>query len=178
MERTIRLERLLPYPHEQVWEALTNQRVLASWLMENDFVPKLGQEFTFHMKPQRGWDGLTYCEVIELEAGKRVAYTYRGEATGEKTLACAGIHSRKVDKVGKNIFTQLDTVLRFTLTPEIGCDGKESTQLVMEHSGFKGIKLMVVSLVMGYGWNKILRRLSAVLDAQGWDVGEAVRVQA
>jgi len=36
----------------------------------------------------------------------------------------------------------------------------------MEHTGFKGIKLMVVSLIMGYGWSKLLRRLSATLEAQ------------
>jgi len=167
MERNIRLERLLPYPHEQVWQAVTDQRILGSWFMENDLVPKLHQEFTFHMKPQRGWDGLTHCEIIELEAGKRIAFTYRGEATGEKPLACAGIDSRNAEKVVKSIFTQLDTVLSFTLTPQITADGVEQTQLVMEHTGFKGFKLMVVSFIMGYGWGKVLRRLSTTLEQQG-----------
>jgi uncharacterized protein YndB with AHSA1/START domain len=166
MERNIRLERLLPYSHEQVWQAITDSRLLGSWFMPNDLVPKLGQEFTFHMKPQRGWDGITHCEIIELEAGKRIAFTYRGEATGEKALACANIHSRNADKVGKGIFTQLDTVLSFTLTPEYTCGGVEQTTLVMEHTGFKGFKLMVVSFIMGAGWNKLLRKLSTTLEAQ------------
>ena len=167
MEHNIRLERLLPYPHEQVWQAITDQSTLSAWFMPNDLVPKLGQQFTFHMKPQRGWDGLTHCEIIELEAGKRIAFTYRGEASGEKPLACAGIDSRNAEKVVKSIFTKLDTVLSFTITPKPSTDGVEYTQLVMEHTGFKGIKLMVVSLIMGHGWSKVLRRLSAELDAQG-----------
>lgn len=166
MERNIRIEQTLPYPCEQVWQAITDPKILSSWFMPTDIVPKLGQAFTFHMKPQRGWDGVTHCEIIELEVGKRIAFTYRGEATGEKALACAGVHSRKADKVGKNLFTQLDTVLSFTLTPEYSCGGVESTVLVMEHTGFKGLKLMVVSLIMGSGWRKLLRRLSATLDAQ------------
>jgi len=166
MEHNIRIERLLPYPHEQVWQAITDSKILGSWFMPNDLVPKLHEEFRFQMKPQKGWDGLTHCEVIELEAGKRIAFTYRGEASGEKALACANIHSRNADKVGKNIFTQLDTVLSFTLTPEYSCGGIEQTQLVMEHTGFKGLKLMVISLIMGYGWRKVLKRLSAVLERQ------------
>ena len=166
MEHNIRLERTLPYPHEQIWQAITDQHILGAWFMPNDIVPKLGQEFAFHMKPQRGWDGMTYCQIIELEPGKRIAFTYRGEATGEKALACANIHSRNANKVGKNIFTQLDTVLSFTLTPEYTCGGVEQTTLVMEHTGFKGIKLMVVSLIMGYGWRKLLRRLSTTLEQQ------------
>ncbi|MBI1281544.1 MAG: SRPBCC domain-containing protein [Anaerolineaceae bacterium] len=174
MEHNIKIERLLPYSHEQVWQAITDQKILSSWFMPNDFVPKLHQEFQFQMKPQRGWDGLTHCEVIELEPGKRIAFTYRGEATGEKALACANVHSRSADKVGKNIFTQLDTVLSFTLTPEYTCGGVEQTQLVMEHTGFKGLKLMVISLIMGYGWRKVLKRLSMVLEAQTKDAAVPV----
>ena len=165
MERTIKLERLLLYPPDMVWKAITDARTLGSWFMEGDIEPKLHHEFMFRRPPQRGWDGLTYCEVIELESEQRIAYTYRGKASGEKTLACAGIHSDAADTVGKNIFTELDTVLRFTLTPDATCDGKIQTHLTLEHSGFKGFQLMVVSLVMGYGWSKLLRKLPIVLEA-------------
>ena len=163
MKRNIRLERLLPYPPERVWYALTEQQTLASWFMPNDLVPRLNYSFTFHMKPQRGWDGITHCEVIELEALCRLAFSYRGEASGEKPLACAGINSRVADSAAKGIFTRLDTVLRFTLTPERGADGKESTRLILEHTGFQGFKLVIVSLIMGFGWRKLLRRLDATL---------------
>ncbi len=70
----------------------------------------------------------------------------RGEATGEKALACAGIHSDTAGKVTKGIFAQLDTVLSFSLEPTCG-----GTILYLEHSGYKGLKLVIVSLIMGMG---------------------------
>jgi uncharacterized protein YndB with AHSA1/START domain len=185
MKRTIRIEKVLPHPVDRVWAALTDPRLLGSWLMENDFAPKLHHQFTFHMKPQRGWDGITHCEVIELDAPRRVAYTYRGEATGEKTLACAtsvGMVSENVDlklrkAAGRGVFTRLDTVLRFTLTPESSCDGTEKTHLLMEHEGFTGLKLVIVSVVMGMGWKKrVIPRLESLLDRVGH--GKARTVEA
>jgi uncharacterized protein YndB with AHSA1/START domain len=163
MQRNIRIEQVLPYPREKVWQALTDQRTLAAWFMDNDFEPELNHEFTFHMKPQRGWDGITHCKVIEFEPLQSVAYTYRGKASGEKPLACAGINSEVADEALKGVFAELDTVLRFTVTSEPSSDGAENTRLVLEHNGFKGFKLMIVSFIMGAGWHKILRRLSTLL---------------
>jgi uncharacterized protein YndB with AHSA1/START domain len=159
MERTIRLKSFLPYKAEIVWQALTDAQTLGKWFMENDIKPLLGYEFTFKMAPQKGWDGITHCQITELEPLQTIAYTYKGTASGEKTLACAGIHSEKADKVAKGIFTELDTVLRFTLEPTCG-----GTILKMEHSGYRGLKLVLVSLVMGWGWKKQLqKKLPAVL---------------
>ena len=171
MKRTIVIEKLLPHPRELVWRALTDSRLLGNWLMENDFEPKLHHAFTFQMKPQRGWDGLTHCEVIELEPPRRIAYTYRGEATGEKPLACAsavGLLPKKIEGrargAGKGIFAKLDTVLRITLTPDGGLGLEERTRLRLEHEGFEGAKLVAVSFVMGLGWkHRVLPRLETVL---------------
>lgn len=165
MQRNIRIQRLLPYPIELVWQTLTDASVLSSWLMESDFAPILGHKFTFRMKPQRGWDGVTHCEVMELDAPSSLAYSYRGKASGEKTLSCAGIDSKKARAVVKGIFTALDTVLRFRLSPEVACDGSEKTRLTLEHTGYRGLKLVVVSYVMGAGWKRILdRRLPLALE--------------
>jgi uncharacterized protein YndB with AHSA1/START domain len=169
MRRDIRLEQVLAYPREVVWRALTEPSVFGSWFMENDFEPELGHQFTFHMKPQRGWDGVTHCQVIELEPLRRVAYTYRGQASGEKPLACAGIDSRAADAAAKGIFAELDTVLRFTLSPKQLSDGTEGTRLTLEHTGFKGFKMIIVSFIMGSGWKKVLRRLSATLESTKGD---------
>lgn len=158
MERTIRLKTHLPYKVEQVWAALTDANLLGKWFMENDIKPLLNYEFTFRMAPQKGWDGITYCKVTEVEPLKSITYTYQGKASGEKTLACAGIHSETADKAAKGIFAELDTVLRFTLTPICG-----GTTLTMEHSGYKGFKLIIVSFVMGMGWKKQLRKKLPVL---------------
>lgn len=165
MQRNIRIERVFPYAPAQVWKAITEPRALGAWFMENDFESRLHHEFKFRMKPQRGWDGLTHCEVLELEPMHRVAFSYRGEATGEKTLACAGIRNDTAAKAAKGIFTQLDTVLSFTLAPERLCDGTEHSRLVLEHTGFRGFGLVVVSFVMDFGWRSVLKRLTPVLDA-------------
>ena len=160
MTRTIKLKTVLPYSQETVWKALTDAKLLGSWFMENNIEPVQGHYFTFRMKPQKGWDGITHCEVIAVESPKHIAYTYRGEATGEKALACAGVHSDTADKLTKGIFTKLDTMLRFSLEPT--CDG---TILRLEHSGYKGFKLVIISLIMQMGWKKQLnKKLPKVLS--------------
>jgi uncharacterized protein YndB with AHSA1/START domain len=129
--------------------------------MENDIEPRLGHSFTFRMAPQKGWDGITHCEITAIEPQKHLAYTYRGEATGEKALACAGIHSATGDQLTKGIFAQLDTVLRFTLEPTCG-----GTILSLEHAGYKGLKLVLISLIMQVGWKKQLKKkLPKVLES-------------
>jgi uncharacterized protein YndB with AHSA1/START domain len=153
MTRTIKLKTILPYPQEKVWRALTDPKLLGSWFMENNIEPIQGHYFTFRMKPQKGWDGITHCEIIAVEPQKYISYSYRGEATGEKALACAGIHSDTGDKLTKGIFTELDTVLSFRLEPSCG-----GTILHLEHSGYKGLKLSIISLIMQMGWKKQLNK--------------------
>jgi uncharacterized protein YndB with AHSA1/START domain len=160
MTRTIKLKTFLPYPQEAVWQALTSPSLLGSWFMKNDIQPTQGHYFTIRMKPQKGWDGITHCEIIAVEPQKHIAYTYRGEATGEKALACAGIHSDAADKLTKGIFTKLDTVLNFRLEPTCG-----GTILYLEHSGYNGLKLVIISFIMQMGWKKQLKKkLPKVLE--------------
>lgn len=160
MTRTIFVNQYLPHPPEKVWAALTEPDLLGQWFMANDIKPNIGQEFTFRMAPQKGWDGITHCRVIAVEALKHIAYTYRGEASGEKALACAGIHSDTADKAAKGVFAALDTVLSFNLEPTCG-----GSLLKMEHSGYKGLKLVIVSLIMQMGWKKQLgKKLPALLE--------------
>ena len=66
LRRDVRIERVLPHPRERVWRALSDPEVLGRWLMPTDFAPELGRAFTFRMKPQLGWDGVTHCVVTEL----------------------------------------------------------------------------------------------------------------
>lgn len=159
MKRTIRINTLLPYKPEYVWAALTDSNMLGRWFMKNDLIPEKGNEFTFRMAPQKGWDGVTYCKVIEVEPPRKITYTYKGSASGEKALVCAGINSQAGDKVVKGIFTDLDTILTFRLEPVSGGAG-----LSMEHSGFMGFKGIIVSYIMQMGWKKqLLRKLPALL---------------
>ena len=97
---------------------------------------------------------------MNLLSGWRRKKTYQGFASGEKTLACAGIHSEIADSAAKGIFAELDTVLEFTLEPTCG-----GTILNMEQSGYKGLKMVIVSLVMGMGWKKqLFKKLPVVLE--------------
>jgi len=153
MQRTISLKTFLPYPPTVAWQALTDSSLLGSWFMENDIVPVLHHEFTFRMSPQKGWDGITYCTITAIEPGKSISYTYCGEATGEKALACAGIHSDRADKLSKGIFTKLDTVVTFTLASTCG-----GTLLSLRQSGYKGLKLVLISYIMEIGWKKQLKK--------------------
>jgi uncharacterized protein YndB with AHSA1/START domain len=100
MKRDLKLERTYPRSPERVWRALTDPGALATWLMENDFRPTLGHAFTFRAKPQPGWDGVTHCEVTEIDPPRRLAYAWRGGAKGKPAT--------------------LDIVVRFTLEPVAG----------------------------------------------------------
>jgi len=160
MERTIHIQTTLPYPHGVVWQALIDAKILGTWFMENNIIPEKGTEFTFRMAPQKGWDGITHCKIIDVNPFREISYTYCGEATGEKALACAGINSNAADKAGKNIFTKLNTILKFTLTPMQG-----GTILSLEQSGYKGLMQVIVSLIMQMGWKKQLnKKLPPVLE--------------
>ena len=140
MKRDLRFEVVYKHPIEKVWRALTDSKAIAQWLMENDFEPRLGHKFMFRFKPHRGWDGKTYCEVIELDPPRRLAYTWRGGS--------------------------IDTLLRITLEPVA-----EGTHMVLEHSGFRGLKAVMVSFIMGAGWkgivNKHIPAMLARMDAAG-----------
>jgi uncharacterized protein YndB with AHSA1/START domain len=162
MERTIKLKVVLSASVAQVWQAITTAEILGKWFMENDFKLTLGHEFTFRMAPQKGWDGITHCKVTDLVPEQRLTYTYQGTATGEKSLACAGIHSDAAYRVAKGIFAQLDTVLTFTLTPTCG-----GSILELQHSGFRGAKMVLISFVFGMGWKKQLKKLQLLLQRAG-----------
>jgi len=92
--RNLRYEVFYPHPVEKVWRVLTDSEAMASWLMPNDFAPRVGHRFQFRTKPAPGFDGIVNCEVLELDAPRRVAYSWRGGG--------------------------IDTVVSFTITPKDG----------------------------------------------------------
>ena len=73
-------------PVENVWRALTDRRMLARWLMDNDFEPRLGARFAlWRTDPMPGWRGRVECEVIELEPPTRMVWSWADGARGEVT---------------------------------------------------------------------------------------------
>jgi uncharacterized protein YndB with AHSA1/START domain len=82
----------LPHLPEKVWRALTDPVLLAEWLLpvvELKLEP--GAAFTFKTQPYPGWDGTVNCRILEIEAHRKLSYTW---AVGD-----------------------MDTVVTFALTP-------------------------------------------------------------
>jgi uncharacterized protein YndB with AHSA1/START domain len=137
MQRDIIQKWFLPHPTETVWEFLTDAELLAQWLMENDFKPVVGHNFKFYTMPRIkfGFDGNVYCEVLEVVPNKRLSYSWKGGP-------------------GKGKIT-LDSVVTWTLT-----ETEKGTELLLEHTGFKGMKNFFAYVFMNKGWaGKIRKRL-------------------
>lgn len=142
MKRDIRLNWFFPHPAEKVWECLTDPELISIWLMKNDFKPIVGHQFNFHTKPipKMNFDGIVYCEVIDIVPLQKLVYTWKG---GPRP----GV-------------INLDTVLIWTLRAKNG-----GTELLLEHKGFEGFHNYVASVFMGSGWKKgIARNFARVLN--------------
>lgn len=90
--KSISLEFDINHPPEKVWRALTDPDLLAEWLLPViDAKLELGATFTFKAPPQPGWDGIVNCRFIEIDAPRKLSYTW--------------------------VVGDIDTVVTFTLTP-------------------------------------------------------------
>lgn len=85
MKLDLRFEELFDKPLVVVWRAITDARLLARWLMENDFVPRVGHKFKLRDPPTPRWRGWVDCEVLELDAPHRMVWSWNGGAEGEET---------------------------------------------------------------------------------------------
>ena len=82
----------LHHSPEKVWRALTDPVLLAEWLLPVvGFKPEPGAAFTFKTQPYPGWDGIVNCRILEIEAHRKLSYTW--------------------------VVGDMDTVVTFTLTP-------------------------------------------------------------
>lgn len=77
---------------EKVWRALTDPALLTEWLLPViDLKLEPGSAFTFKTQPQPGWDGIVNCRFLEIEAHRKLSWTW--------------------------VVGDIDTVVTFTLTP-------------------------------------------------------------
>ena len=136
MKRDLTFTRVYRHPPERVWQALTDSRAIAEWLMPNDFEPQVGHKFQFRTQPAPGFDGIVHCEVLEVDAPRRLAYTWQGGPM------------------------RRPTTVTWTLTRV-----PEGTLLRLEHTGFEGLGGLATSFILGRGWKGLLRqKLAQVLD--------------
>jgi uncharacterized protein YndB with AHSA1/START domain len=67
----------LRHPPQKVWRALTEPALLAQWLLpvvEHEL--QTGAAFTLKAQPQPGWDGIVNGRFLEIEAHKKLSYTW------------------------------------------------------------------------------------------------------
>ena len=136
-QRAVVVERRVPHTLDKVWRALTQSPLLEDWLMANDFEPRVGHRFTFHLPPMQGWNGVTDCEVLTVVPREELSYTWN--ASGEE--AATGIR----------------TVVKWTLQQVDG-----AVLVRMEQSGFRE---QDQRNFMGakYGWERNLGELERVV---------------
>ena len=74
--RTLVIERVFPHPPEKLWRALTENPLIAQWLMKNDFEPVVGRKFQFRSEPMPNWDGVIDCEVLIVDHLTQLSYSW------------------------------------------------------------------------------------------------------
>ncbi len=85
MKLDLRLERTYRHPIDKIWVALTDPKILARWLMENDFLPEVGHRFVMRGQAVPGWRGWVECEVLELVPPHRMVWSWKGTDVGDVT---------------------------------------------------------------------------------------------
>ena len=86
MLRGLKTKVFYPYSPQQVWRGLTERRSLAAWLMDNDFEPQIGHKFQFRTHSLPGLDGVIRCEVLEIDAPKRLAYNWQDSYMSQPSI--------------------------------------------------------------------------------------------
>jgi uncharacterized protein YndB with AHSA1/START domain len=105
---SVSFELELHHAPKKVWRALTEPALLNEWLIPTiGFNLEAGAAFRLQAPPQPGWDGSVNCRMLEIEAERKLSYTW---VVGDF----------------------LDTVVTFTLAPTAS-----GTLLSIVQSGFK-----------------------------------------
>jgi uncharacterized protein YndB with AHSA1/START domain len=139
----IRIVRDYPQPPEKVWRALTDPALIPLWTSTGaggrpeGFVPVAGTKFRFVAKPKPGWNGIVDCEVLEVDAPRLLRYSW-------------------ADGNGGGGVTQV----AYRLEPR--ADG---TRFTYEHTGFRGVSGLFMSMLLGRVRTKMLSQgLPALLN--------------
>ena len=69
--RSVVIERVMPFPVEKIWRALTQPHLIEEWLMKSDFKPVVDRRFNFNAD----W-GSVDCRVLEVEPNRTLAYAW------------------------------------------------------------------------------------------------------
>jgi uncharacterized protein YndB with AHSA1/START domain len=131
--RAVVVERDIAHPPEKLWRALTQPHLMEEWLMKNDFQPTVGHHFNLRGE----WGGTLDCEVLTVEPGKSLAYSW--------------------DFKHEDPAFDLKSVVTFTLTPT-----GAGTHLRVEQVGFRPDQKQAFGGAHA-GWKNFLGKLDDVL---------------
>ena len=122
----IHFERVFAHSPEQVWKALTDPQALSQWLLPTTFKPKRGHRFHFTRVSGKGVRVKTRCQVVELEAPRRLAYTWQAEDEPTPTLVTwtleavaegtclrlehIGLETSRAHPIGNNSFVSINSI--------------------------------------------------------------------
>jgi uncharacterized protein YndB with AHSA1/START domain len=129
------MEREMAHAPEKVWRAITTSALMEDWLMSNDFKPEVGHAFTLRTEPVGAWNGVTECQVLEVEPPRRLVYTWN--STG-----------------GEGV----ETVVTWTLTATA-----KGAHVRMEQSGFRPDRPQNLQGAT-FGWRRFMFALEQRLD--------------
>jgi len=139
--RDIVVEEVFPHAPETIWKTLTTAELIGRWLMApTGFEPVEGKRFTFQTRPAGAWDGVIHCQVLEVIANERLAYSWKGGHEGN---------------VGYG--SLLDTVVTWTLFRT--ADG---TRVRFVHAGFVVPRNRSALDTLGNGWKTVVSRIGAL----------------
>ena len=82
----ISMAKVVAHPPERVWQALTDPQALAQWLLPTTFKPELRHRFHFKHLSKAGRSQKVRCQVVELDAPHRIAYTWQAEDEAAPSL--------------------------------------------------------------------------------------------
>ena len=142
MANNIKHQLFFPHEPEQVWEYLTRADLMELWLMPNDFLPILGHDFQFRIKPmpQLDFDGIVYCKVLEIVPPQTLSYSWK-----------SGPGNGKIE---------LDSIVVWKLIPK-----DNGTELLLEHTAFRGFDNLAMFSALNGGWLKNIQKIAELVKA-------------
>ncbi|MCD0470342.1 SRPBCC domain-containing protein [Flavobacterium sp. JAS] len=135
MQTEIKNEWIYEQSPNEVWEYLTQADLIVLWLMPNNFVPVLGHEFEFRIKPipSLDLDGIMHCKVLEIVPFQKLVYSWKAGP-------------------GNGVIS-LDTIVEWTLE-KYG----NGTKLLLKQSGFSKDNVAIFT-GMTDGWEKNIQKM-------------------
>lgn len=174
MFQDLKLDVFYPHSPQKVWQAITNRKALATWFMDNDFEPRIGHFFRFHSPGSRN-ESLAptiYCQIIELEEPKSLAFTWRGSFTATPTVVSwklepvKGGTRLKLEHSGRA--TKASAISKTTSTSTVGTKMMASSFLASPLPHFPTsptIDIATLNFHLNGGWHTALQeRLKHLLE--------------